>query len=72
MGIGRYGQGLETGVRDLVPAAFEVDQRLGPEETQHLDLLLDPLATIVEIHAESLVFDVVPAEAHAQTEATTR
>src|SRR4029078_7929519 len=40
------------------------------QTTQQLDLLLLPCAASAEVLAESVVLDVVPANAHAQTQST--
>src|SRR4029077_5635779 len=44
----------------------EVDNRLGKQLPQKLDLLLLPDTACTELLPESLVLDVVPADAHAQ------
>src|SRR6266699_673650 len=45
------GKRIDASVRDGVPPALEVHQVTRPQRPQHLDLLLDPLAAIVEVLA---------------------
>ena len=61
-------QRVDPGGGDAVPAALEVDDRLGPEPAQHLDLLLERRPRFAEVLAERLELDVVPAEADAEPE----
>src|SRR3954454_13619753 len=49
----------------------EVDDRLGEQAAQQLDLLLLPGATGTEVLPEGLVLDVVPAHPHTQAQPTT-
>src|SRR4051794_33623374 len=59
---------LDASLFDLVPASMEADHRLRPERPQYGDLLLHACRTIVEILAERLVLDLVPANADAQAQ----
>ena len=49
-----------------MPAAVEVDDRLRPEPPQQVDLLLGAPAAVVEVLAERLELDVVPADPDAE------
>src|SRR5438046_5243105 len=72
----RYGplhrQGFDAGAVDAMPATGVVDELLSPQETEHLDLLLDPLGPVAPAHAECFVFDVVPADAGPEPDASSR
>ena len=58
----------EACVGDVVPLSLKGDQLLGPQGTEHSNLLLNPAASVVEPLTESLVLHIVPADAHAQPE----
>src|SRR4051794_3238599 len=58
----------EGGSFDPVKAACERDDRFREQTPQQLDLLLLPCATSAEVLAESVVLDVVPANAQPETE----
>ena len=62
-------QWIDAGVGDLVPAAVESDQFLGPELAQHFDLLLRAPAAIFEIFTEGFVFHRVPADTDTEAQA---
>ena len=66
------GERVDPGARDAVPAALEVDDRLGPEPAHHLDLLLRAPAAVAEVLAERLELDEVPAEPDAEPEVPAR
>ena len=53
---------------DVVPAAVEVDDLLGPQSPQHRELFLTAFAAVVKILVQGLVFHGVPADAHAQAQ----
>src|SRR5262249_28640190 len=55
---------IEVMIRPL-----EVDQGLGPELPHDGDLLADAAASRVKVLVQGLVFDMVPADAHAETQA---
>ena len=65
-------QRVDTCGRDLVPAAVVVDDGLRPQPPHEVDLLLEPPAAVVEVHAQSLVLDGVPADAEAEAETAAR
>ena len=62
-------QRVEAGIGDLVPLAVIGDEVVAPQRAHDLDLLLAALAAVGEIHAERLIFDVVPADANAEAQA---
>ena len=66
-GAGRAG--IDAGAVEVVICALEVHQRLGPELAHDGDLLGDAPAPGVEVLVQRLVLDVVPADAHTQTQA---
>src|SRR3546814_1099919 len=55
-------QRVQAGLVDPVPSAVERDQILRPERAEQSDLLLDPAAAGLEVLAERLVLDRVPAD----------
>ena len=55
-----------------MPAPVEVDDRLGPEAAEHLDLLLRAPSAVPEVLAERLELDVVPAQADSEPEPPAR
>src|SRR5262249_19216113 len=65
-------QRVEAGLVDLVPAALERHDLLGPERAKDLDLLLELFAAGMEVLAERLVLDVVPTDAHPEPEPALR
>ena len=52
-----------------MPFALISDEIVAPQGTHDVDLFFDALAAIAEIHAERLIFDVVPADADTEPEA---
>ena len=70
IGIGRCtGSGLMPACWMRVVLAVEVDELFGPERAQQRDLLLDAAAAVVEVLAERLELDGVPADADAEPQA---
>src|SRR5215510_15527919 len=65
-----HGQGIQTGVADLMPLSLEMHHLLRPQRAQHGNLLLTPSPTDVEILAQGLVLDRIPVDADAQPQAT--
>src|SRR6266567_478451 len=53
---------------DAVVLALEGDHPFRPQQPHHLDLLFEAPPSIVEVHAERLVFDRVPADADTHAE----
>jgi hypothetical protein len=66
-----HGQGIQTGVADLMPLSFEMHHLLRPQRAQHSNLLLTPSPTIVEILPQGLVLDGIPANANPQPQPAT-
>ncbi len=66
------GQRLDARVGHAVPPALVGHQLAGPEEPHDLELLLDPPAAIVDVLAERLELDRVPADADAQAQPAAR
>src|SRR5262245_20755322 len=62
----RLGARVDAAVVELVELALERDMRLGPRRLHEAHLLLGTLAAGVEVHAETLELDLVPAYADAQ------
>ncbi len=62
----------DAGVVDLVVAARERDHVVGPEQAQHLDLLLVPAGPVAEPGAERLVLHCVPPDPDAEPEPAAR
>src|SRR4029450_12964731 len=56
---------------DLVPLPLEMDYLLRPQRAQHGNLLLTPSPTVMEILAQGLVLDRIPANANPQPQSTT-
>ncbi len=50
---------------EVVPPALEGDDLLRPEHPQHVDLLADLAAPLVEILVKGFVFGVVPTDGDA-------
>jgi hypothetical protein len=61
-----HGHRIEPRAIDPVPPAGEIDDRLGPQLSHDGDLLFDAPVLVAEVRVERLVFDGVPAQAHAQ------
>ena len=61
-------QRVDAGVGDVVILAVEVDDVLGPQLAQHLDLLVAAAAPGGKVHAQRLVLHRVPAYADAQAQ----
>jgi hypothetical protein len=53
---------------DAIERSAEVDHRLDPQPTQEADLFLLAGASGAEVLAQSLVLNVVPADAHAEAQ----
>ena len=66
----RLGPRVDAAVVELVELAGEFHVRLGPQRLHEAHLLLGALAAGVEIGAQALELDLVPADADAQAEAT--
>src|SRR5260370_24750468 len=64
-------EGIESSLGDGMELAVVADDRLTPEQAQHLDLLLDGTTACVEVHAERLVLHRVPAYPYAETQLAT-
>jgi hypothetical protein len=64
-------QGVEPCVGNAIPLALERDQRVGPQPAQQPNLLRLPAATRVEVDAQRLVLDFVPANADTQPQPPT-
>src|SRR5207248_6648719 len=62
-------QRVEPGLVDAVVASLDGDHRLAPEAAHYVELLLHPPGAVLEILAERLELDVVPADADAEPEA---
>ena len=67
-----HGQRVDAGRGDRVPAAVVVEHGLRPQAPHELDLLLEAAAAIVEVHAQRLVLDGIPADAEPEAEAAAR
>jgi hypothetical protein len=52
--------------------ALEVNELFRPKAAEQVDLFLDAASAIAEVLSQSLVLDVIPADAHAETQAPTR
>ena len=63
---------VDAGSLHRVELAFEVDQFLGPELVEQLDLFLEAPSPGAEILAESLELNLVPAHPHPQGEPLAR
>ena len=72
IGTGSGRQRRDAGGVDHLRRAGVVDARLGPEPAQQRDLLLHARRTATEVDPERLVLDVVPPDAHAETDAARR
>src|ERR1019366_8348585 len=60
---------VDAGVVDIVVAALELHVRPRPQRAHHLHLLFRAVAAVVKILVQAFVFDLVPADTDAQTEA---
>jgi hypothetical protein len=70
-GIGRCtGKRQDVDGVEVVEAALEGDEVLGPEAAHHLDLLGLAGTASVPLGTERLIFDVVPADADAEAQPT--
>ena len=65
-------QRIDPGVGNAMPLAVDRHQLLGPERAHDRDLLLDALAAVLEVLAQRLELDGVPADAHAEPQAPAR
>ena len=65
-------QRIDPRVGNAMPLPVERHQLLGPERAHDRDLLLDALAAILEVLAQRLELDGVPADAHAEPQAPAR
>ena len=63
------GQGVDARGGDRVPPTPEGDHVLGPQGAHQRHLLLHPAAAGVEVLAQGLVLNLVPADANAQPKA---
>ena len=59
---------VDAAVVEIVELALEGDVRLGPQRLHEADLLLGALAARLEIRAQALELDLVPAHSDAQAE----
>ena len=66
------GQGPDAGVGHAVPLSRVGHQLPGPEKPHDLELLLHPPAAILEVLAEGLELDGVPAHADAEAQPSAR
>ena len=66
--LARLGARIDAAVGELVILALEGDAVLGPQRLHEADLLGRAHAAGVEVHAEALELDLVPADADAQPE----
>lgn len=62
------GEGVDAGGGDVVPLTMVGDEGVLPELPEHRNLFFDAGATGVKVHAEVLVFEVVPSDADAEGE----
>src|SRR5438132_1385653 len=62
------GQRIDAGIVNVVLCGMVRDQWLGPELTQHLDLLFDPVPTPLKFLAQRIVLDVVPANPNTEAQ----
>src|SRR5207245_7710861 len=53
----------------MMVRALEAHDRLGPQLSHDGDLLADAAATRVEVLVQGLVLDMIPADAHAESQA---
>ncbi len=60
---------IDAAVVELVELALELHVRLGPQRLHEAHLLLGALAAGVEIHAQPLELDLVPADPDAEAKA---
>ena len=56
---------VQPGIGDAVVLPLVGNELVGPEQAHDLDLLFDAPRAVPEFHAESFVFDMVPADRHA-------
>ena len=59
-------QWIDTDTVQLVEAALEVDDRLGPQHSQDIHLLLEQRRAIGEVDAEGLVLGGVPTDTYGE------
>src|SRR5215469_10248578 len=57
---------VDPSIVDVMPAAFELDMRLGPQLLHDLHLFLGAAAAIAEILVEPDELGLIPADADAQ------
>src|SRR5262252_2639961 len=62
------GAWVDAAVVEVVELAVELDMRLGPQRLHEAHLLVGALAAGVEVHAQPLELDLVPADADAEAE----
>ncbi len=67
-----HGHRVQAHAVEVVPLALERDELLGPEEPEHLDLLLDSGAAVREFLVECLVLHPVSSDSHAEAKASAR
>src|SRR5712675_2215509 len=65
----RFRARIDATVIELVELPLEGDLRLGPQRLHEAHLLLGALAAGMEIHAQPLELDLVPADADAEAKA---
>ena len=64
-------QGIQAGMRNVMPLAVEVNDLLRPQGPQHSNLLGTPASPGVEVLIQGFIFDLVPAHANAEPQAAT-
>ena len=62
-------QWIDADAVELVEAALEVDERLGPQHAHHIDLLFEQRGAIGEVDAEAFVLRGVPTDTDGQADA---
>src|SRR5262245_39631401 len=66
-----HGQGIQTSMADLMPLSLELHHLLRPQRSQYGNLLLTASPPVVEILAQGLVLDGIPANTNPQPQSTT-
>src|SRR5262244_200344 len=56
-------EGIEASMGYPMPAALETDHLLGPQGSEHRDLLLTPAPAILKVRPQGLVLHLVPSDA---------
>ncbi len=58
---------IQPGVVDVMPFTLELHQRLRPEAAEKLYLFFDSPAACVKVEVHCRIFDLVPANADAES-----